>query len=73
MDDPEDEQDSIRIEHVVDDAVIADPQPVEGVACAVHRVIFNASAPWPARSGPDFGGEMRLTTPLAGPHLDGDR
>ena len=37
MDDPEDEQYLIGIEHVVHDAVVADPQPVEGFAGAVHR------------------------------------
>lgn len=36
MDDPEDEQDLIGIEHVVHHAVVADSQPVEGVAGAMH-------------------------------------
>lgn len=38
MDDPEDEQDLIGIEHVVHHAVVADPQPVEGAAGAMHRL-----------------------------------
>ena len=37
MGDPEDEQDLIGTEHVVHHAVVADPQPVEGVAGAMHR------------------------------------
>lgn len=38
MDNTQDEHDLILLEDVVHDAVVADPQPVEGVAGAMHRL-----------------------------------
>lgn len=49
MDDPEDEDDSIGIEHVVRDPVVADAQPVERVSLAVDRLDELALDPARAR------------------------
>ena len=38
MNDSEDEDDAVLVENVVHGAVVADPQPVEGIAGAAHRL-----------------------------------